>query len=158
MSPPPVQRLGPAVQCSPPTVQDPKRKRQISDDVASDSNTDELTLISIANIIAALNTNISSVKDTVASVKDELKSEFANLSTTVRDLSDKQYDLMKENLELKAEIASVRSEVVNLRAEVSSKEEIRSKEMEAEIAARDDLEAQQRRYNLTISGIVKQRK
>ena len=180
VTPPPVQRLGPVQRSptnqrpsSPPTVQDPpKRKREGSDrdDTSVSNSNDELSLASIASMISALSVNVSSVQDTISSVKDkvientnkldtntcELKAEIANLSVTVKNLSDKQYELMKENMELKAEIANVKSEVVNLKAVFNSKEEMRTKEIEAEIAARDDLEAQQRRYNLTISGIVKQ--
>ena len=76
-----------------------------------------------------------------------LKDDIAGLKDTVAALNVKQMELMNENRDLK-------SEVNNLKEKVKGMTRDRADAAEREMHARDDIEAQQRRYNLNISGIT----
>ena len=150
----------------PKKLDDGKRKRSSSEFESDRQPPTEVSLATIVSLITTLSKDVNTVKgiavENTAKLDEnmgkldmqfaELKHEFSSLSATVQNLSDKQFDIVKENHELKAEIAVVKQEVMDLKA----KDANRSKERDDEVAARDDLEAQQRRYNLTISGIVQQ--
>ena len=78
---------------------------------------------------------------------EKLSSDFANLQATVTTMAEKQRVLTEEIVDLKKELAIVKLQVKNL---VEHQKEATANEIEA----RDDIEAQQRRYNLNISGIT----
>ena len=98
---------------------------------------------------------VEGIHDSIQNQFGELKTEVANLSSSVSTLSQKQAELSAENAMLKEELAAIRRNIAIIEEKQRVSDEKQAAALEAEIANRDDLEAQQRRYNITISGITK---
>ena len=134
-----------------PTAATTKRQRANSspEPAAEVTNADIVRLMTQMQI--SLNKKIDEKFDDLAMRTDkqftELKTDFGNLQATVASLTVRQQELADENRQLKAELA-------NIKTEMKSIADNRNEAIEKEAEARDDLEAQQRRYNLTISGIT----
>ena len=85
---------------------------------------------------------------------DLLKADVANLTTSVSTLSRKQADLTAENALMKEELLAIKKTIAIIEEKQRTTEEKHKAELQEQAVARDDIEAQQRRYNLNVSGIV----
>ena len=130
-----------------PTQSQIKRKQLASSpdqDVAVETEEPAITNF---DLMKQMQSMMSTMNENMDKQFQSLKNDMANLQATVTALSAKQQELTAENRDLKDEINS-------LNAKVKTLTEDRNVAIEMEIHARDDLEAQQRRYNLNISGIT----
>ena len=145
----------------PTAIQVSKRKCSSSTSLPASptpSSSPDPCLAQLVSLMTKLSNDVLDVKaclsDNRATMDNQfstMKNEFANLSSTVLNLSKKQFELSKENEELKSDVAIMKVQI----AELKRKDAERNKEVAEEVFARDELEAQQRRYNLVVSGIVK---
>ena len=86
---------------------------------------------------------------------DNLKADVGNLTASVSSLSRKQAELSAENALLKEELSAMKKSIAIIEEKQRVTVEKQNAAIQEHAAARDDIEAQQRRYNLNISGIEK---
>ena len=123
------------------------KRKQLASSPDHDVVEEQEPAITNFDLMKQMQSMMSTMNENMDKQFQGLKNDMAGLQATVTALSAKQQELTAENRDLKAEINS-------LNAKVKSLTDDKNMSIEMEVHARDDLEAQQRRYNLNISGIT----